>query len=203
MISKLKIQFSGIKPLIMDNGMSANPIDPREMPEFLQTEEHKLFRTATKALTGKRGKTEPDFESLSKLDFFSSLYLNKENKVIIPSECIEASILQQAKENKLGTLVKRAVSVPEDSLLEFPNKDKPLKDLYKEHAYKTLVKVSMSKTPNTRAIFPEWSFETVIEFVPKLIGKQQILDILALGRYYGFMSRRPKFGRYEIKEIKG
>ena len=202
MIKKVRIQFKGLKPLIMDNGMSANPVDPREMPSFLQTSEHKLFRTATKAITGKRGKTEQDFEKLSKLDFYSSLYLNSKNQVIIPSDCIEAAILSQAKENKLGTLVKRAVSVPDDALLNFPNKKKSLKDLYKAHAYKTLVKVSMSKTPNTRAIFNQWSFDTVIEFVPKLIDKQQVLDILALGKYYGFLSRRPKFGRYEVKELK-
>ena len=202
MVKKLKVLYRGLKPVIMDNGMSANPIDPREMPKFLQTNEHKLFRTATKTLKGKRGKTELEFEKLSKLDFYSSLYLNDKSKIIIPSECVEASILQQAKENKLGTLIKRAVSVPDDSILEFPDKNKTLQSLYPKYAYKTLVRVSMSKTPNTRAIFTKWSFKCVIEYVPKLIDKQQILDILALGKYYGFMSRRPKFGRYEVKEIK-
>ena len=202
MISKLKVQYIGQKPLVMDNGASANPVDDRQLPSFLQTSEHKLFRTASKALTGKRGKTERDFEKLSVLDFYSSLYLNKKNQVIVPSECIEASILSQAKENKLGTLVKRAVSVPDDAILDYPNSKKPLKDLYKLHAYKTLVKVSMSKTPNTRAIFPKWNFTAVIEFVPKLIDRQQVLDILSLGKYYGFLSRRPKFGRYEVKVVK-
>ena len=202
MIKVLKIKYKGLKPLIMDNGQSADPTDKREMPEFLQTSEHKTFRKAKKALTGKRGKQDDDYDRLSELDFYSSLYLNAKKQVIIPSECIEASLLSQGKENKLGQIVKRGISVPEDVVLEFPNKKKPLKDFYKHHAYKTMVKVSMSKTLNTRAIFPEWSFTTAIEYVPRIIDKQQIMDILSLGRFYGFLCRRPKFGRYTVSEVK-
>ena len=202
MIKTLKIRFIGKKPLIMDNGVSANPRDKRLMPKFLQSNEHKLFRTAVKSLTGKRNKTEQDFEKLSKLDFYSSLYLNDKGQVIIPSECQEAGILAQAKENKLGTLVKRAVSVPDDSILQFPDMKKKMETWYPKYAYETMVRVSQAKTPNTRAIFNVWSFDTVIEYVPKSIDKQQLLDILALGQMYGFLARRPKFGRYTIKELK-
>ena len=198
MIKQLKIQYKGLKPLIMHNGEGASPLDNRELPDYLKDSEHTLLRTLKKALMGKRKKTEKDFERLSKLDFYSSLYLNDQNKIIIPAKCIEASILAQGKENKLGQLVKRAISVNEDSILNFPNKDKSLAELYKTHRYQTVVKVGVSKTLSTRAIFKQWDFYTIIEYVPKLIDKQQVLDILSLGKYYGFMGRRPKFGRYEI-----
>ena len=207
MIKTLKVRYKGTKPLIMHCGLGASPLDSRKLPEHLKTEEHSLLRTYKKALASKRGKTERDLEKLSELDFLSSLYLNDKGKIIIPSENIEASLIGQAKEIKVGraslaTTVKRAVTIPEDSLLDFPGKDKSLKELYESHKYQTVVKVSMSKTLSTRAIFQKWSFETTIEYMPSLLDKQQILDILDLGKYHGFMGRRPKFGRYSYEVIK-
>ena len=202
----IKVLIKGITALIMDNGMSANPVDSRELPDFLVEpgkESPKLFRTATKALTGKRDKKEQDYERLSKLDFYSSLYLNEKNQVIVPAECFEAALFQQAKENKLGKKLKMALTMPEDALLEFPNSNKPMKEWYSKHSYKTIVKVSMAKTLSTRAIFGNWQFRTVLEYNPKYLEKQQLIEILSLGRFYGFMSRRPKFGRHSFEILKG
>ena len=110
--------------------------------------------------------------------------------------------MDQAKATKKGQLVKRGVTVPNDALLDFPNKKKPLKSLYDLHKYKTLVVVSQSKAPNTRAIFPIWSCEVTIEFNPTVISKAELKDTLKLGEIYGSLERRPRYGRYRFAEMK-
>ena len=200
MIQKANIILKGKNPLIMHNGAGANPIDPRKMPDFLQKEFGcERFIDALKPLKSKRGKTDADYSKLAKLSFYSSLYVNEKEEIIFPSECLEKMIQTQAKENKKGKLVERGISIPTDAILEFPNKDKPLKDLFDSHRYDTMVKISQSKTASTRAIFQQWSCEFEIEFHPKIIDLSDIKDILSLGEFYGCLERRPKFGRYTFE----
>ena len=191
-----------MSPLIMHNGAGASPTDSRKMPEFLQKKYGgETFREVTKTLTKKRDKSDEDHEKLAELGFYSSLYLNNLGKIIYPAMCFEKAILDQARESKRGKLVQRGVVVDQDAPLDFRNKDLPLKELYEKHRYDTLVKVSMSKTPRTRAIFPDWTAQFTISFLPKIIDSGTIKDILALGEFYGSLERRPRFGRYKIAEF--
>lgn len=198
----LKVVYKGKTPLIMHNGQASSPLDDRKLPTGVTFPGHTLIRTATKALSSKRDKSERDHELLGKIGFFSSLYLNLKEQVVVPADCIQASLLEQAKANKWGLLIKRGVSVIEDSLLEFPDKGKKVASLYPKYAYTTMVAVQRAKTLRTRAMFQDWSFETQIEYVPKIIDEQRLLDILSLGEYYGFLERRPKFGRYTVKVLR-
>ena len=203
MIKKVLVKIKGVSPLIMHNGAGANPIDPRKLPDFLKAKFGcDTFLEATKTLTKKRNKSEADHAKLAELGFYSSLYLNKDNKLIYPARCFERAILDQSKELKQGQIVKRGVVVPEDALLDFPNKNKKLKDLFALHRYDTLVKVSQSTTPRTRAIFPDWSCAFKIELVSKVIDLVTLKDILALGLIYGSLERRPRYGRYKVVSCK-
>ena len=202
-INNFEITIKGITPLIMHNGAGASPTDPRELPGFLKKEMGcGTFLEATKNLSKKRGKSEEDHAKLAKLGFYSSLYLNAVGKIIYPSKCLEKMIHEQSKETKQGRVVQRGVIVPEDALLDFPNKNKSLEELYSLHRYDELVKVSQATTPRTRAIFPEWSCTFKVELVAKVIDLATLKDILELGRVYGSLERRPKFGRYELVEVK-
>ena len=205
MIKKIHVKIVGISPLIMHNGEIANPLDNRPLPDFLQKELG--FKTMGEAHERLKKKKDKDYAKLAKLGFYSSLYLNKQNKVIYPAMCLERMIVEQSKEFKdgLSTLqrkAKRAICINKDALLDFPNKNKPLKDLYEPHRYDTMVKVSMSKTPRTRAIFQQWSCEFVVELMEKVIDIDTLREILELGIFYGSLERRPKFGRYKVKSIK-
>ena len=203
MIKKISVTIVGITPLIMHNGEGASPTDSRKLPDFLAKEMGcDTFLEASKNLSKKRGKSEADHAKLAKLGFYSSLYLNANGKVIYPARCLEKMALEQSKELKQGRVVQRGVIVPEDALLDFPNKNKPLKDLFDLHRYDTLVKVSQSTTPRTRAMFKEWSCTFKVELVSKVIDLVTYQDILALGEVYGSLERRPKFGRYTVKTVK-
>lgn len=200
----ITIEFTGVKPLIMHNGKGADPLDDRKMPDFLQKEWSglKTFRDAKNSLKNKRGKTDKDLLKLSRVDFYSSLYLNSKNQIIVPSENIQRAIETQAKNLKKGTIAKQAVFIHLDSILEFKNKNKSFKSLYDSHKYITLVKIAQSKTLSTRAIFNQWSFVSKIQYNNSLMDRETLLDILNLGEVYGFMGRRPQFGHYKIKVLK-
>lgn len=199
----LKVKIEGVKPLILHNGQGANPIDNREMPNFLQKKFGcKLYREAIKPISSKRGKTEKDHINLSELSFYSSLYLNDKKQIILPAENLERMLETQAIANRKGATFKRAVSIDEDVILEFPNKNKPLKALYDLHKYIVMGVVSRSKVSVTRAIFPKWSATFKISYDPKQINEAEIKDNLALGEFYGSFERRPKFGRYKFKVVK-
>ena len=202
-MKEIKVKIEGISPLIMHNGMGANPIDPRKLPSFLKKRlgvEYETYGEACKWLKKSRNKLH---DKLSVLGFYSSLYLNTEEQVIYPAECFERNIVELSKAFKdgrasLANKVRRAVSVLQDAILDFPNKKKPLKDLYDLHRYDTMVKVDKSKVPSTRAKFDQWSCEFLISFEPEELHQNQIKEILNKGVLYGSLERRPKFGRYKL-----
>ena len=201
MLQIITCKIEGISPLIFHNGEGANPVDQRVMPDFLQKKlGFKYFREG-KVLSSKKKKSDADHEKLAELGFYSSLYLNKSGKIVYPAKCFQRTILDQARESKLGRQVQRGVLVLQDSLLDFENKNKPLKDLYDLHRYDELVKVSTATTPRTRAIFEKWSAEFTIELATKVIDISTLKEILALGKLYGSCERRPRFGRYKVTKL--
>ena len=203
MIKKYVIKIKGITPLIMHNGEGANPLDSRKIPKFLRKKfGDTTFREANKPLAGKRGKTDIDYKNLAVLGFYSSLYLNAVNKLIYPAQCFEKAIRDQATEIKKGRHVQRGVVVTEDSVLDFPNKNKSLESLYELHRYDQMVKVQQSKNLRTRAIFHTWKAEFNIDLITKVLDLHTLREILELGKIYGSMERRPRFGRYVVESIK-
>ena len=197
----LTILFKGTRPLIMNNGLSADASDPRPLPKFLQTPEHKLFRTARKAWG--KPKNESEIVRKNKLQFFQSLYLNKKNQIVVPAENLDRMLKDCASGERIGKLfltklVQEATDFVGDAVLQFPNMKKPLESLYQEHSYSVLVRVTTSRVVGTRAIFPEWSFKATLEYLPALIDVSSIKMCLDKG-YKGLMDRRPKFGRFTYK----
>ena len=202
MIKTYSVNIKGKTPLILHNGAGAAPNDPRVLPDFLQKKfSAKTFGEAGK-LSTKRNKTDADHEKLAELGFYSSLYLDDKGRIILPSVNLEKMIHDQSKELKLGRIFQRGLMVPENAVLDFPNKKKKLKDLFELHRYDCLVKVSQSTTPRTRAIFPEWSCVFTVELVAKVVDLSTLKEVMDLGEIYGSFERRPRHGRYKVVSIR-
>jgi hypothetical protein len=71
-----------------------------------------------KAISGKRGKTDAELIELARLEWHGSLYTDK-GKYIIPSQAIEATLVNGAKKIKKGKLFTTGMIVPEHAVLEF------------------------------------------------------------------------------------
>jgi hypothetical protein len=61
-----------------------------------------------KVISGKRDKTEADFEQMARLEFMGSLYVYNK-KLIIPTEVFEATLVAGAKKTKSGKIAQAAL----------------------------------------------------------------------------------------------
>jgi hypothetical protein len=86
-MKKLKVTWKGISPLLMHSNQGVNPLHPI-------TKEIKKY-------TGKRKKTDEDFEIIADLEWESGLYWKDAvGGTFIPAENVEATIRNGAKSIK-------------------------------------------------------------------------------------------------------
>lgn len=182
------IEFSiqGLSPLICHNGQLADPINP--------------YSKRMKAITSKRKKTDQDFQDLYNLEWEGSLYLNADRRPVMPGENLEAAMVQGAKKQRLGDAAKAGLLCdglwpikfkgPQD--IEVLRNDPNFRDIRK-------VKIQKNSVMRCRPIFVSWSLDFTLHFLPDLLNKSQVSEILAtVGRIVGIGDFKPKYGRFLI-----
>lgn len=186
----LKFKVTGTTALMLNNPQTVNPFNE--------------YSKQLKPLTSKRTKTEDDLMEISRIKFLSSLYVNG-GVYIIPSHHFEQSIIEAAKERKLGKKFERSFRIFNDCPLDFKDKDKTPEELYGLGFYVDIRAVGIKnvKITTTRAIIPEWS--TVVEcfYDETQIDEKDIIEIFTIaGLRYGVGTYRRLYGKYEIKKTK-
>ncbi len=187
-------KITGIAPLIVHNGELADPFY--------------AFSQEIKKISGKRKKTEADHEMMAKLEWRGGLYVN-EGKLIVPSDCFEASLVGAAKLSRLGKDAARGLFV-EDHLLicgdGIPDSvdEEALDAMYEsgKFTFRKGVRVGTAKVMRTRPIFGlGWWSQATIVFNDAVFNKQQIEDLAeAAGSQIGLCEWRPRFGRFAVSE---
>jgi len=179
----------GISPLLMHNGRLANPLDP--------------FAKKMKALTGLRKKTDETHVELSKLEFLAGLYLDSEERVIIPSGNIEGAIAAGARLSRQGKEFKSGVMVADDAVLDYgkPLTPEELWADYDNHVSVMAVKVQKARIMRTRPIFHEWAISFAVQFNSDVVdGSHVTMAVEKAGSLVGLCDFRPKYGRFEIEK---
>lgn len=187
-------KINGIAPLIVHNGELADPFY--------------VFSQEIKKISGKRKKTEADHEMMAKLEWRGGLYVN-EDKLIVPSDCFEASLVGAAKLSRLGKDAARGLFV-EDHLVirgegipETVN-DTVLDEMYDsgKFTFRKGVRVGTAKVMRTRPIFGlGWFADATVVFNDAVFNKQQIEDLVeAAGTQIGLCEWRPRYGRFAVSE---
>ena len=182
------VTLKGISPLLMHNSGGVNPIDP--------------INKAKKKISGKRNKTDEDYEKLARLEWESGLYLDADEKVIIPGENIEAMLIMAGKKHKLGPKCKAGIICDGDFKLTYDG-PKALEKLYKDGRFTDtrVVRIMRASIMRTRPIFRVWSLDVEIMYRPDELDENQIQDILeTAGGIIGLCDYRPRFGRFEIEK---
>ena len=63
--------------------------------------------------------------------------------------------------------------------------------------------VNRSRIIRTRPIFREWELVFDVQFIETVVNKSNVIDALTLaGQIIGLCDYRPKYGRFEVVEIK-
>ena len=189
-IEEIKVSVKGVSPLILNNGQTADPLN--------------AYTKRLKEFQSKRKKTDDDYENISRIEWESALYLDENNMPVIPSDCIEAMLRESAGKSRVVTKkdLQASVWVAEDAKLitnaPFPNLDKA----YEECCFRKLVRVNTARVVRTRPIFFNWKLNYTITYLPDMINRNDLENILNVASYrIGMGDWRPKFGRFEILEI--
>lgn len=182
-----KYVLTGVTPLIMHNGQTADPLN--------------FYAKALKQVTSKRTKTDADIEEMARIEFVASLYFDKTLGPVLPQKVLEATILNGAKKSKEGMLAKSGMYCQHPAKLLFDGPREP-DAMWKAETFRfsELVNVQRSKVVRTRAIFNEWSAEIVVSYEDSVVNKTRVDEWLTTaGTLVGMCDWRPRYGRFAVK----
>ena len=185
---QLKFRITGETPLVMHCGRLANPLDK--------------FSKAMKRVSGKKAKTDADFEELARLEFLGGLYLHN-GEPCLPGECMEAALIEAARKQKKGQSAKSAIISDGNYPLQYDGPRTP-DELWSDERFRLVagVKIQRNRVMRTRPIFREWAAEIVIDYMPDVLNKSEIEEMIQVaGRIIGVGDWRPKFGRFSAQPI--
>jgi len=190
MLQEVKFTIRGVSPLLMHNGQTADPLNK--------------FSKQIKEISGKRKKTDEDYAEMSRIEWHAGLYVDGSGKLVLPSVCVEASIVDGAKKSKLGKAFKSAVFVNDDSPLDIGRKYGKASELWDEDEFRDVrgVRIGQSRVMRTRPIFRNWSAEIVVLYDDEQVNFGDVQRAIEdAGSKVGVGDFRPKFGRFDVEVV--
>lgn len=156
----IQIKLTGTSPLILHNIELSDP-------------ENEYAKQIAK-ISAKRKKTDEDRKELEMLEWFGGLYTDFTNGgIVLPTRCIRKSLINGAKQRKLGKVVERALQFKELSTPILYNGPKDVTALYENKAYhsRESVRIMNARIMRVRPKFPQW------EIIADAILLESIMDL--------------------------
>lgn len=185
---RLRFKLTAASPLVMHNGRLANPLDP--------------MAKALKSVSGKRAKTDADYEELARIEFLGGLYVGDDGPCI-PGELIEAVLIAAAKKAKRGPQAKAGLLSDANHRLDYNGPREP-DALWQaeEHRLVAGVRVGQARVMRTRPIFRDWSAEIFVDFLPGQLNRGEVAEMVRVaGEVVGLGDWRPRFGRFTAEML--
>jgi hypothetical protein len=192
-MKSIKVKWTGIRPLVMHNGLMADPTNPlvRRIKEITSKGSKKL--------------TDADYEERDRLEWEAGLYWDSNDGLIMPSDNIERCIQLGAQKSRIGKDVQAAVfcAVPHVSISY--TGPKGMEKLYADPRF-TLrkgVAVQKSRIIRIRPMIPTgWSMTFDVEFDEGIVNPKNLMKAMSdAGSLVGLGDWRPKFGRFLVEEV--
>jgi len=141
-MTTINVTLVGASPLLMHNNQCVDPLNP--------------WKKKIAAITGKRKKTESDYQELYRLEFIAGLYIGDEGP-FIPGRCFRRCLIEGAKKDKNGTRFQTAISVLNDAVLQYegPRDAKAMWETGEFHLT-TVVGNQRNSIMRTRPKFDTW-----------------------------------------------
>lgn len=187
----LTVKWTGIRPLVMHNGLMADPTHPlvRRIKEITSKGSKKL--------------TESDYEERDRLEWEAGLYWTDGVGLVIPSDNIERCIQLGAQKSRIGKDVQAAVFCADTEVALDYQGPKTKDKLYADPRF-TLrkgVAVQQSRIIRIRPMIPTgWSLSFKLEFDDSIVNEKALVKAMAdAGALIGLGDWRPKFGRFTVE----
>lgn len=186
-------RITGIRPLVMHNGLMADPTNPLVIK--------------IKSITSKGSKklTDSDYEERDRLEWEAGLYWHPDFGPAIPSDNIERCIQLGAQKSKKGKDVQAAVfCTTEDIKVEYSG-PRDMDAMYEDGRFilRKGVAVQRARIIRIRPMIPTgWSMAFTVEYDDSIVNASTITKALVdAGALVGLGDWRPKFGRFSVEEI--
>lgn len=177
-------------PMLMHNGQTADPLNH--------------WSKSMKQVSGKRKKTDADYEELARLEFFAALYMGS-NGPIIPLANIDSMIVNAAKKLREGQMAKSGVFCLTDAPLEYDGPREP-QTLWNAETFRhvAIVRVSMARVARTRPVFKEWAANVTLNIEDSIVNAAQVDAWMNIaGTQIGLGDWRPQHGRFTAVRLNG
>lgn len=185
MIKEIAVKIEGLVPLCVHNIQLA---DPRNE-----------WTKRIKEISSKRKKVDADLDAIAKNEWFGSLYRNETGDLIIPAECVDATILAAAKRTKEGPKAKLSVRCSDFVIEHDGGKDLEVMYDNADFRYYKAVSVGQATVMRMRPIFKKWSGTIRVEFDSDEVNESTVRGwVETAGIKVGFCERRPMFGRFKV-----
>lgn len=196
----LTTTWTGIRPMVMHNGLLADPTNPytRRIKEICSKGSKKL--------------TDADYEERDALEWLGGLYFKGygetmtptgKAEIYMPSDNIERCIQLGAQKSRIGKDVAAAVFCSDS---EVPVEFEGPKDLTKLQSDSRFilrkgVKVTTSRIIRIRPMLPTgWRLTFQLEFDESIINEKNLIKAMCdAGSLIGLGDWRPKFGRFTVE----
>lgn len=185
----LSFRIVGISPLVMHNGQLADPANQ--------------WSRAVKEISGKRKKTDSDYEEMARLEWLGGLYL-KDKEPCIPGYVFEGCLIGKggaARKERMGKESAAALWVMDDFPLEYDGPRDP-HELWKDETFRlqALVIVGSARIVRTRPLFKKWAANIEVQYNSDLLNDDMVHRwVEVAGEQVGLMDWRPKFGRFAVE----
>lgn len=184
-----RFRLTGVSPLIVHNGQLADKLN--------------YFAKEISKISGKKKKTDADYEQMAKLEFLGGLYVDESKRPILPTEGIEAIVVAGAKKSKQGMNAKAGVYCPNAALLQYDGPKDP-EELWLEPKFRITVGVRIEKKRimRTRPLFPDWTVDIDLCCNMEICSEEEVYQWLKVaGEQCGAFDWRPKFGRFRTEQL--
>lgn len=186
-------QWTGIRPLVMHNGLMADPTNP--------------FTRRIKEITSKGSKklTDSDYEERDRLEWEAGLYWSEKLGLVVPSDNIERCIQLGAQKSRIGKDVQAAVfcSEPEIKVAYDGPKDKDKMFADPRFTLRKGVAIQKSRIIRIRPMIPTgWSITFDLEYDDSILNPKNLIKAMVdAGALIGLGDWRPKFGRFTVEVV--
>jgi hypothetical protein len=186
MYQTIDFSIRGMAPLLVHNGQLADPLNP--------------IAIRMREISGKRKKTDTDHIELGRLEFLGGLYLD-DGKPCIPGINIEAMLTDAGRKLRMGDAIKAGVISDGNWPIIYDGPKNPDKmweagKFHDRRGVKLNGKVTVIRT---RPIFHSWALDFSVSFLPDVINKKQVVDLVSLaGQRVGLGDFVPRYGRFEM-----
>lgn len=184
-MKNLNVTWKGISPLIMHSCKCVNPLHPiaKEMKKY----------------TSIRKKTDEDYAKIADLEWDAGVYWEDGVGPYVPTENIEACIVEGAKASKKGKDIQKYCNVTGLIVPLDYGANLTKEELIQDWNYRDcrIMTVQRAKINRTRPRFNHWQITFNLMYDETKIDEDVILNAMEYaGAYVGLCDSRPKYGRF-------